>query len=132
MCRWVRIMASIFAGSRRGLLEKHLTRVPGPGSTTMFVPSHSIHKPPEARSCFATTNRAPAVPKNFIFFIYPLSSRKFFKNHSFKLALYYTVPKIKKQGVKRRCISFIGLDYFKLVRKNKRKRRLKDGSIGLD
>ena len=39
------------------------TMQPGPGSTSISVPSKLSHRPPEARSCLVTTNLAPAVPR---------------------------------------------------------------------
>ena len=37
--------------------------LPGPGSTSISVPLRFNHKPPEAASCLATMNLAPAVPR---------------------------------------------------------------------
>src|SRR3989339_1766015 len=60
------MIAFNFIGSIFGLLETHLTRQPGPGSTSTLKPSKEYHIPPEARNCLDTTILAPAVPRNFI------------------------------------------------------------------
>jgi hypothetical protein len=51
-------------GSNLGLLLRHRTKAPGPGSIDRLVLPTESHTPPEALSCFITTNLAPAVPKN--------------------------------------------------------------------
>ena len=60
------MIASNWVGSKAGLLLAHLAKVPGPGSKSRFFSSNVTQVPADERSCFATTMRAPAVPKNLI------------------------------------------------------------------
>src|SRR5260370_8503407 len=44
---------------------------PGPGSRLRRAPPSSRYRPPDAASCLATMNRAPAVPMNVTFMSSP-------------------------------------------------------------
>lgn len=61
------------------------TRLPGPGSSRISVPSRSNHKPPEAVSCLVTIKRAPAVPKKVMVLSEELS---FFMVCKYQIYLY--------------------------------------------
>src|SRR2546430_17596948 len=59
-CRWLTTIASRVV---RSILRcAYCTTAPGPGSRLIRVLPSSMKSPPDAAPCFATMNRAPAVP----------------------------------------------------------------------